>query len=1471
MKLKLSVGGVGPDQDVIVTADAAATVGDLAGEIAARVESVAKSDGDVTIRVHGLPTEASAATAVLLDPQAPIGESPLPSGTRISVAGAAELFDAAGHRRGDALALLRIHQGPDAGREFNLPAGSTQVGRDPSSDVQLDDSFVSKRHIRISVTDTIEVIDLGSANGTTIGGEQIQRVEVRPDELVEIGDTVLSIAPLRRLTGSGHSTVAFNRGPLVQQIFEAREIEAPEPPGPVKPSRFPIIAMAGPLLVALALFFVTKIAKQSVSPIMFVMMGMSPILMVGAFIDQRRSAKSEARIAAAQFVESVADLRAELEGLHDEERRSRFLEAPSASDGLAAAEDRARLMWSRRIDRPGFLDVRLGIGRVASRVQIKLPNSRRSKPDDWKLLAELQRDFATIDGVPVVASLGDAGGVGIAGPADVMSNVARGVVTQIAALHSPSDVAVAAVGSTLSVSGWDWLKWLPHVGSAHSPLQDLSLADSATTAAKLVAQLEQVCVDRSEDDEPGSDKAAPLPRIVLIVMDDAPVDRSRLVALAETGPRLGIHILWCAGSVAQIPAACRSFVELDPEGHAESGQVHLSEIVDPIRCESLDLDVAGHVARRLAPVVDSGARIQDDSDLPRSVSFLGTLGTDLGQNPQSVTERWIANDPTLTGGKAPKGGYSLRAVVGQSAGDAFALDLRTHGPHALVGGTTGAGKSEFLQSWVLSLAASQSPKRVTFLFVDYKGGSAFARCTELPHCVGIVTDLDQHLVRRALTSLRAELTYREEILAEYRAKDIIDLEKNAEAPQLPSLLIVVDEFAALAQEVPDFVDGVIDVAQRGRSLGLHLILATQRPSGVIKGNLRANTNLRVALRMADADDSVDVLGDAMSAGFDPAIPGRAAAKTGPGRLTVFQSLYVGGSTPNAAPRPSLDVETLSFGMPRLLKATGAPAVASTEPEPATDLNRTVDQINAAARSLELVEPRKPWLPVLAPVYDFSLLPQRTDSELILGMQDLPHQQSNQIVYFRPDVDGNMAVIGTGGSGKSTVLRTLGAAAAGTKKGGPCDVYGLDFGSRGLSMLRELPHVGAIISGTDHERVGRLLRWLRDEVDARSSRYQAANASTISEYRKNAGKPDERRILVLLDGLAAFRQEYELGTRSGYYTLFNQLAADGRGVGVHFIVTADRPGAIPASLAATIQQRLVLRLSDQNDYGVAGVPSDVLSTDSPPGRGVLDGMEVQIAVLGGSASLPRQAEITEEFGAVLASLDRSPARPIERLAERVALSELPSTQGGRAVIGVGDDDLQPFAVDLRGMFLVVGPPSSGRTTTVATLVQAARRAAPDALTYLFSGPRTVLRNVDTWSEVATDEDTINQVALDLTNRLLSGTEQSTPERPVIVVIEGVDGFASTVAEGVLESLAKVAADHDAFVVGESEISALGNAYMLGNLLKQGRRGVALQPDDVDGQTVFKQNFPRSSRSEFPPGRGMVVDAGRAMRVQLCLPE
>jgi S-DNA-T family DNA segregation ATPase FtsK/SpoIIIE len=772
----------------------------------------------------------------------------------------------------------------------------------------------------------------------------------------------------------------------------------------------------------------------------------------------------------------------------------------------------------------------------------------------------------------------------------------------------------------------------------------------------------------------------------------------------------------------------------------------------------------------------------------------------------------------------------------------------------------------FLQTWVLTMAASYSPARVTFLFVDYKGGSAFKDCVHLPHSVGMVTDLSPHLVRRALTSLTAELRYREHLLQRHGFKDLAAMEKAGVPGCPPSLVIVVDEFAALVTEVPEFVDGVVNIAQRGRSLGLHLILATQRPAGVIKDNLRANTNLRVALRMADESDSTDVLGTPLAAAFDPELPGRAAAKTGPGRLTVFQSAYSGGHTPDEAPPPDVQVDELAFGSSRRWERRGP---QDEGPEGPSDMARMVGAITAANQELLIDPPRRPWLPALAEVYDLARMPMaemRKDNRVVLGVVDQPESQAQPPVAFEPDRDGNMVVFGTGGTGKSALLRTVAVSAGLTLRGGPCQVYALDFAGGALAMLEELPHVGSVVAGDDSERVVRLLRHLEAVIDDRATRWAAVRAGSLDEYRRLDGAPDEPRILLLVDGLAAFRQDYEFTSRSRSWERFLAIASEGRQLGVHVVVSADRPTTLSSSLGSAIQRRLVLRLADENDYSVLGVPSDVLDAASPPGRGMLDGQEMQVAVLGGVRSVVEQAVAVSRLAASLRKAAAPEAPPVGRLPSRVALSELPVGVADLPVVGVSDDDLLPLPFDPAGACLISGPAGSGRTTALATLALAVLRWRPESHLVYLGNPRSPLVAALPWAEVATDPDAIAALAKDLLGRIEDARAPFS-----FVVIERIADLNATSAETTVAALVAGLRARGHGVVGDGEANSLTGFQAPLQALRADRKGFALQPEASEGTSLYQAPFGTPVRAEFPPGRGFYVARGTVTKVHLAVPE
>ena len=335
--------------------------------------------------------------------------------------------------------------------------------------------------------------------------------------------------------------------------------------------------------------------------------------------------------------------------------------------------------------------------------------------------------------------------------------------------------------------------------------------------------------------------------------------------------------------------------------------------------------------------------------------------------------------------------------------------------------------------------------------------------------------------------------------------------------------------------------------------------------------MRANTNLRVALRMADADDSNDVAGTPIAGTFDPSVPGRGLAKTGPGRLSLFQTGYVGGITTGERRIAPVDVCDLTFGSSDPWDDPWdddfeAKPDETPFPSDGTDIGRVVATLRQASDQAGLEKPRRPWLPELADLYDLAALPtRRLDSELVFGVIDKPDAEEQGVVAFRTDVEGSMAVFGAGGSGKSTLLRSLAVSAGLTSRGGPCHVYALDFATRGLAMLDALPHVGSVISADDVERTARLFRKLRKTIDERAASLAAINAGTLDEYRNLAGQPDEPRILLLLDGYPAFRAAFEAGSHGWLNDALLSVAAGGSTTRSTRGCPADRPGAVPSAL------------------------------------------------------------------------------------------------------------------------------------------------------------------------------------------------------------------------------------------------------------------------------------------------------------------
>ncbi len=1480
MKIRATLRRPDGDRDnLIMTVDTGATIAQIAAAIVERdprgdYQRLGYEPGTTTLEVK--PFDSS--TFVPLDPEATADDLALAPGVTVQVITWDEVPQ-------PQIAILHVLDGPESGAAFAVHRGSTVLGRGDDCDIVLADHKVSKRHARIIATDArMDIVDLNSANGILVQGEPVPRLELKDGVQFQLGASLLMLTVLETSQPDRPrvSELLFTRTPRVEGRFPVLELEGADLPQPSDPQPFPWLAMAAPLILGGVLFAIT----QQLFTILFI--ALSPFLMIGTWLTTRSTTARKLREQRARFTEQMGRLETRIGRERVRELDVRAAETPELHEIYVSAMEAGPALWTRRPEHWSFGSIRLGSGDLASRVRVKEPANRdRAFPESVAEFDDLVESHRSIGPVPVVERLDACGALGVTGSA--VPHLLRGIVGQLAGTHAPSELVIASMVDGRWAEELADLVWLPHSWEAERVLGVPALADSASAGLRVVAALEELLDARSngagghrlgvlkeaaaasargalvgEDDQLATGTPSPLPIVVVIVSDDAPVDRARLIQIAERGAGLGVFPIWLADSPARIPAACRTFVSVDDVTHACVNFVRTGEVVEPAVIDGLDAEQFAALCRSLARFRDDGVVERDASDIPRSVSLVEILGSDFITSSAAIVDRWGQNGTIFGREGAQSGAGKLRALVGQGPSDAMHLDLRAQGPHALVGGTTGSGKSEFLQAWVLGMAAEYSPQRVTFLFVDYKGGSAFADCTELPHFVGMVTDLSPHLVRRALISLRAELHYRESLFNRKKAKDILELEKRGDPDTPPALVIVIDEFAALVNEVPEFVDGVVDVAQRGRSLGIHLIMATQRPAGVIKDNLRANTNLRVALRMADEADSVDVVGLKDAALLDSSLPGRAMAKTGPGRVSLFQSAYTGGWSQRTQREPSIDIDSLAFGLPSRWPIPEHLQTAEVDEDDLgpNDQKLLVGCMSDAAAALSMGAPRRPWLDELAPIYDLTELRQRTDSELVLGVIDLPERQSQVPVYFRPDVEGNLAVFGTGGSGKSALLRTLAVSAGITPKGGPVHVYGLDFGAGGLRMLEPLPHVGAVISGDDTERVMRLLTMLRAELDRRSQEYSAVDASTITEYRSLAGKPDEPRIVILVDGFPTFRNEYEgVPGRADAYQALQQLIAEGRSSGIHVALSADRGQSVPSVINAMIQRRVVLRMSDSDAYAMLDVPRDILTADSPPGRSAIDRAEAQIAVIGGSREARQQAAAIVDLAESIRKSGASIAPSVKSLPVEVFSDELPSVLNDRRVIGVAESDLEPFGIEPSGVLILAGPPLSGRSTALRTLATAAISARKAPVSVYLGNQRSALLSTVQWTHVATDAN----AALSILSEVTSSDKIEASD--LVLVIEGIADYANSLAESQIGELVRRAKRGEGVVIVDGDVSEFTSSFGLMGEIKAARRGLVLQPETHDGDAILKTPFPRISRGEFPPGRGYVVDGGRLHKVQV----
>ena len=1049
-------------------------------------------------------------------------------------------------------------------RVLALDVGLSSLGSSSTCRLPLEGGGVSSTHAYIEAGIDVWI---HAAQGAVLGREgegEAASIRLAPGSYAQVGpwrvrarhrpgaEVVVDDAPAR----------AYLPPSRIELTQAEVEIALPRVPRRGSSPPVPFVSLFLPLMLAGVMYALTR------STFVIIFAIAMPAMALAHYWSQRARVHREWAVAVREFDAALDEARAEVHGVHETEKARLEAMLPSARGILQWDSPKTGDLWALRDEHSDFMVLRLGTGRISSSVSFK-GEAGAEGPRDLRGELDMLREQGSTVIAPVTISLREIRGLGITGEGRM--SLARALAVQLGGRHSPSDVRFALVSSPAANASARNLAWLPHVRRVGA-------------GGVLVLETDESVAEWAARRMPGAVEETTEANVVVIAFEPTTAQLTSLAVLAEaweahgeTGPRLIVT----SGDSSHVPGVCAALVETTASGAVLWHRGRTA----PVTLESLEGMGEQAIlpwARRLAPLVDARKREGGSEAIPASVSLLEVNGTERRHIRDRIARAWHVSDHAQT--------LTLDALVGYGETGPLTIPLRTWGPHALVAGTTGSGKSEFLQSWVLGLALRYSPRRLTFLFVDYKGGAALGECARLPHCTGLVTDLSPGLVTRALTSLKAELRYREELLARIGAKDS-DEYADSGGTDLPAFVIVVDEFAALRDNYPEFLDGLIDIAQRGRSLGIHLILATQRPAGIVSERLRANVSLRIALRLSDAADSIDVIGSKAAAQISLDTPGRAVVSAvGAGLQHEVQMAYSGSrgesdrsSRLAVTPVPAMNIE----GVPRDWDAEPKRSTATLtrgHTRERTEARLIVDEaIGEWSRTGARV--RSPWLPPLEENYAGEGLAKEWGFPAPFALLDDPARQRRAVA--RVGEPGSVyGVYGASGTGRSTSIVSI-VRSTRTVEDRP-RVFVIDSASRGLNVLIDESHAVAYVRGDDTASVLRMLRHLaRTETASRAS-------------------------ILVIDSFADLCHEAHPSDREDMLSLLGALARTARARKLTLVIGATGPSELPRSLETSCTERIIHRLSRSEDYALCG-PAVRLTDAAPVGRASIGGLETHVAL------------------------------------------------------------------------------------------------------------------------------------------------------------------------------------------------------------------------------------------------------------------
>jgi len=1314
------------------------------------------------------------------------------------------------------------------------------------------------------------------------------------------------VSSANREKGNLHNQVYFQRSPRIIKKLDEGRIEIDSPPAPNTAKEQPLLLSMGPsLAMGMGMLVSTMFTINSYSnnPVM-VIPGIvtTGCMLVGSILwpilsrsYQKRSKVKEEKKRVKRYRQYMQKVYSKLE--ERIERNSKILSGtyPEPTVLINRAVNKDRRLWERIPTNKDFLDVRLGIGTRPSLVNVEIPKEHFTMEDDPLMdeLNDINKDFIMVPNVPITISLLNNNMLGVIGERKTITDITMSMIVQIAALHSYDEVKIVCVYNRKEADKWDWAKRIPHVWGPEKAIR--FIASSRDEARDVFHFLNEVLGDREEKNKENSlDARMELPHFIVFIADPELAENEPVMRyLTSSSVSLGVTTVFAYEKLSMLPKECNSFVQcsenectLYHRDNPEDGMVEFK--TDPINVNDLDsfsYSLAGMKVKELASAMS----------LPSMLTFLEMFKVGRIEHLE-IKRRWRENLSYR----------SLEAPLGIKAGDTqFFLNIheKYHGPHGLIAGMTGSGKSEFIQSLILSMAINYHPYDVSFILIDYKGGGMANCFIGLPHVAGTITNLGGSQIRRSLVSLQSELKRRQRIFAEYGVNHIdkyqqMYKEHKAKEP-LPHLVIVSDEFAELKSQQPEFMDELVSTARIGRSLGVHLILATQKPSGVVDDQIWSNTRFRICLKVLDKADSNEMLKRQEAAYITQA--GRCYVQVG--NDEIFELVQSGWS--GAPYIPTDKIENDGDKQVMLIDNSGrALKTVSTKTETvkssSTQLSAIVDYISDISLKDD-ISPLKLWLEPLGDAIFYDDIVKENggwDGEgwkpvdhwmrPTIGIYDDPKNQLQSPLRANMGEDGHLLLYGAPGTGKTTFVQTLIYSLIKSYSPDMVNLYLLDFGGRTMGYYSSLPHIGGVIFSDDGDKLDKLFRMFTKELESRKRKFAEYGVGTLQSYMQISGNV-EPALVMIVDNYSAFTELYPDSENT-----IATLSREGGNYGLYMVFTTSNTSSVKYRISQNFKLMYTLQLNDKYEYASVVGQTNGLEPEIVKGRGLAKvdtPLEYQTALAAQSANeAERVTQLRELFGKMSEKWSGRKAKPIPFVPDELTLDYILDNEDGKILlqqelipVGYDIEEAEILTIDIGKNFSysILGYDQTGKTNMLKTLLRVIKSNF-DWKVYVVDNGEGGLRrysskyNADDYiCDTASFDGFITPLVMEMQARhkdlkafrqnenAQSEYEYMRKYQRIVVLIDDFDGFFKMISDDALsyvENLLSGGSGLEVYFIFTANPDKLKSytSQPLYTSVFTGKSGILLG-GNIDGQNIFNLSMNYQQRNcQYDAGTGYLID-------------